>query len=41
MALINDCKVRLVTDHISGMMDSYAALEYERFFGKGNAEIIY
>ncbi len=38
---INDCKVRLVTDHISGMMDSYAALEYEKFFGKGSAEIIY
>lgn len=38
---INDCKVRLVTDHISGMMDSYAALEYEKFFGKGSAEKIY
>jgi predicted deoxyguanosinetriphosphate triphosphohydrolase len=38
---INDCKARLVTDHISGMMDSYAALEYEKFFGKGSAEIIY
>jgi len=39
---INDCKVRLVTDHISGMMDSYAALEYEKFFGKkAVAEKIY
>lgn len=38
---INDCKVRLVTDHISGMMDSYATLEYEKFFGKNSAQIIY
>jgi predicted deoxyguanosinetriphosphate triphosphohydrolase len=38
---IGDCKIRLVTDHISGMMDSYAALEYEKYFGKGSAEKIY
>lgn len=38
---INDCKIRLVTDYISGMMDSYAALEYEKYFGKGSAEKIY
>ena len=38
---INDCKVRLVTDYISGMMDSYAAQEYEKYFGKGSSEKFY
>lgn len=38
---INDCKTRLVTDYISGMMDSYAAQEYEKFFGKGSADKFY
>ncbi|MCD9474424.1 MULTISPECIES: deoxyguanosinetriphosphate triphosphohydrolase family protein [Vibrionaceae] len=37
----NDCKTRLVTDYISGMMDSYAAQEYEKFFGKGSADRFY
>jgi predicted deoxyguanosinetriphosphate triphosphohydrolase len=37
----NECKTRLVTDYISGMMDSYAAQEYEKFFGKGSADKIY
>lgn len=38
---INDCKTRLVTDYISGMMDSYAAQEYEKYFGKGSADKLY
>ncbi|ESE40960.1 deoxyguanosinetriphosphate triphosphohydrolase family protein [Shewanella decolorationis] len=38
---INDCKTRLVTDYISGMMDSYAAQEYEKYFGKGSADKCY
>lgn len=38
---INNCKTRLVTDHISGMMDSYAAQEYEKYFGKGSADRFY
>ena len=38
---INDCKIRLVTDYISGMMDSYAAQEYEKYFGKGSADKLY
>lgn len=38
---INDCKTRLVTDYISGMMDSYAAQEYEKYFGRGNLEKLY
>lgn len=38
---INSCKTRLVTDHISGMMDSYAAQEYEKYFGKGSADRFY
>ncbi|KAF7787209.1 hypothetical protein PRUB_a4385 [Pseudoalteromonas rubra] len=38
---INDCKTRLVTDYISGMMDSYAAQEYEKYFGKGSADKFY
>lgn len=38
---LSDCKNRLVTDYISGMMDTYAAQEYERFFGKGSADKLY
>lgn len=38
---LNDCKARLVTDHVSGMMDSYAAQEYEKYFGKGSADKLY
>ncbi|MFN1550214.1 deoxyguanosinetriphosphate triphosphohydrolase family protein [Vibrio natriegens] len=38
---INDCKTRLVTDYISGMMDSYAAQEYEKYFGTGSADKFY
>lgn len=38
---VKDSKIRLVTDYISGMMDSYAALEYEKYFGKGSAERFY
>lgn len=38
---LNDCKSRLVTDYISGMMDYYAAKEYEKYFGKGSAENLY
>jgi dGTPase len=32
---------RVVIDYIAGMMDSYAAQEYERYFGKGSLENIY
>lgn len=38
---IKDDQKRLVVDHISGMMDSFAAQEYERFFGKGSAEKLF
>lgn len=38
---IHDCKGRVITDYISGMMDSYAAQEYEKYFGKGSAENLY
>jgi len=38
---INDCKDRLVTDYISGMMDSYAAQEYEKYFGEGSSNRLY
>lgn len=36
-----DCKDRVVVDYIAGMMDSFAAQEYQRFFGKGALEAIY
>lgn len=36
-----DPKGRVVIDYIAGMMDSFAAQEYERFFGKGSSEAIY
>lgn len=32
---------RVVIDYIAGMMDSFAAQEYERYFGKGSLEKIY
>ena len=32
---------RLVIDYISGMMDSYAEQEYEKYFGAGSAKRIY
>jgi len=35
------CKTRLVTDYISGMMDSFAAQEYEKYFGKASADKLY
>ncbi len=35
------CKTRLVLDYISGMMDSFAIQEYERYYGKGSAEKLY
>ncbi|WP_410490099.1 hypothetical protein, partial [Aeromonas veronii] len=38
---IKDDQRRLVVDHISGMMDSFAAQEYEKFFGKGSAEKLF
>ncbi|MDX1749492.1 MAG: dNTP triphosphohydrolase [Methylophaga sp.] len=38
---INDCKDRLVIDYISGMMDSYAAQEYEKYFGEGSSNRLY
>lgn len=38
---INSKKERLVTDYISGMMDSYAAQEYEKYFGKGSLDQFY
>lgn len=38
---IKDSKIRLVTDYISGMMDSYAAQEYEKYFGKGSTDKFY
>lgn len=38
---VKSCKNRLVVDYISGMMDSYALKEYERYFGKGSADRCY
>lgn len=38
---ISECKDRLVVDYISGMMDSFAAQEYEKYFGKGSADRFY
>lgn len=38
---LSDCKDRLVIDYIAGMMDSFAAQEYEKYFGKGSLESIY
>lgn len=38
---LNDPIERLVIDYIAGMMDSFAAQEYEKYFGKGSLERIY
>jgi dGTP triphosphohydrolase len=38
---VSGCKTRLVTDYISGMMDSFAAQEYEKYFGKASADKLY
>lgn len=38
---IHDCKGRVVTDYISGMMDSFAIQEYEKYFGKKSTEKVY
>jgi dGTP triphosphohydrolase len=38
---IKYCKGRIVTDYISGMMDSFAIQEYEKYFGKGSSEKLY
>lgn len=35
---IDDTKERIIADHISGMMDTFATQEYEKFFGKGSSE---
>lgn len=38
---INSEKTRIVIDYISGMMDYYAATEYERYYGPGSADKLY
>ena len=38
---LKDSRERLVVDYISGMMDSYAAKEYEKYFGPGSLDRIY
>jgi len=38
---IDNCKVRAIIDYISGMMDSFSAQEYEKYFGKGSLEKLY
>ena len=38
---LDDCKTRVVIDYISGMMDSFASQEYEKYFGKGSLKKIY
>ena len=38
---VNSPPNRLVIDYIAGMMDSFAAQEYERYFGKGSLDAIY
>jgi dGTPase len=38
---IKDRTERVVIDYIAGMMDSFAAQEYERYFGKGSLDGIY
>lgn len=34
-------KTRIVIDYISGMMDYYAATEYEKYYGAGSADRLY
>ena len=38
---LTDSRERLVIDYIAGMMDSSAAQEYEKYFGKGSLDEIY
>jgi dGTPase len=38
---LQDSRERLVIDYIAGMMDSFAAQEYEKYFGKGSLDTIY
>ncbi|MES2262305.1 MAG: dNTP triphosphohydrolase [Pseudomonadota bacterium] len=38
---LKDSRERLVIDYIAGMMDSYAAQEYEKYFGAGSLDAIY
>lgn len=38
---VSDPSERLVIDYIAGMMDSFAAQEYEKYFGKGSLDAIY
>ena len=38
---LNDSRERLVIDYIAGMMDSYAAQEYEKYFGPNSLDAIY
>ncbi|NVE01683.1 dGTP triphosphohydrolase [Massilia sp. BJB1822] len=38
---LKDSRERLVIDYISGMMDSNAAQEYEKYFGEGSLDAIY
>jgi dGTPase len=38
---LKDTRERLVIDYIAGMMDVNAAVEYEKYFGKGSLERIY
>lgn len=38
---LHDPSGRLVVDYIAGMMDSFAAQEYETYFGKGSLDAIY
>jgi predicted deoxyguanosinetriphosphate triphosphohydrolase len=38
---LDDCKTRVIIDYISGMMDSFASQEYEKYFGKGSLKKIY
>lgn len=38
---LNYHDTRLVVDYISGMMDSFAIQEYERYFGKDSSDAIY
>jgi dGTPase len=38
---LKDSRERLVIDYIAGMMDSFAAQEYEKYFGKGSLDNIY
>lgn len=41
LRLVKDKQERLVVDYIAGMMDSFAAQEYEKYFGKGSLDRIY